>query len=517
MTAQTALSESALTRPLLGTGATALRTLHPQRPRRHGAWWLRLLPRTMTGLVTCSCLLVALPMLVAVILSGATLQQQAQRSEKLLDEGLRIERLGAQLLKELENLERGTLQYIALGDDELLTVLERRTTSIVAILDEIRGAGFASSITRYADDMRADLAGHDLIRMAQSADVEALGLVTQRLRGHIKTAEVMVIAGRDSVDERVRAQQEEMSESRRITRAFAIASIPLTALLAFLFSLAVTRPLRLLRAGISALGTSNYHSEISIAYPREMSRLGEKFDWLRRRLAMLEADKNRFLMHVSHELKTPLSSIREGASLVMDGTLGTLNHAQSEVVQIVFDASIELEQQIRNLIAYAEWRNGMREAASEWFDAAELVREVLGAHRLSLTKRALNVDLETEPGLRLFGQRARLRIALDNLISNAVKHAPPATTIELVTSRVDNRCFMSVRDHGRGIPESERERVLEPFVRGTEKEETAVRGTGVGLSIVVDTVNAHGGELEIQDAKPGARLAMVWPHPPLQD
>ncbi|MFP5305352.1 MAG: ATP-binding protein, partial [Gammaproteobacteria bacterium] len=69
---------------------------------------------------------------------------------------------------------------------------------------------------------------------------------------------------------------------------------------------------------------------------------------------------------------------------------------------------------------------------------------------------------------------------------------------------------------GRGIPVSERQRVLEPFVRGSEPEESTVRGTGVGLSIVVETVYAHGGDLEIQDAKPGACLVMAWRCPPLR-
>ncbi len=306
-----------------------------------GSWRLRLLPRTMTGLVTVGGLLAALPMLIAVILGGVTLQRQAHQSEELLAEGLRIERVGAQLLKELENLERGTLQYIALNDADLLLVLERRSIAVNDILREIQNGEFPPAVSRQAQDMRSDLNGARLIWTAQTADVEALGLVTQTIRRNTASAETLIATGRNSVDLRVQDLQTQMSESRRMTRASAGASIPLTALLAFGFSLAVTRPLRKLRSGISALGTSNYREEISIAYPREMSRLGEKLDWLRRRLAMLEADKDRFLMHVSHELKTPLSSIREGADLMMDGTLGALNPAQAEVVQIVFDASAE--------------------------------------------------------------------------------------------------------------------------------------------------------------------------------
>ena len=177
---------------------------------------------------------------------------------------------------------------------------------------------------------------------------------------------------------------------------------------------------------------------VEIAYPLEMSRLGEKLEWLRRRLALLEADKDRFLRHVSHELKTPLASIHEGTDLLIKGTLGPLNGHQAEVAHILAEATAELEEQIRNLLAYAEWRSGLLQAECEWFEAAAVIDEVVTAHRLAIGKRSLRIVLELDDGLRLHGQRPRLRVALDNLLSNAVKHAPPGSasiSIDAATAR----------------------------------------------------------------------------------
>lgn len=473
----------------------------------------RWLPKTMTGLVAAGCLLAASPLLVAILISGIVMQQQAERSEALVAEALRLERLGAQLQKELEDLERGGLQYIALEDKGLLPVIERRRGAAEETLRQIDSERFPPSVREHTHRIAAGLAEVATTWAPETADAATLARameLTHALGGEV---DAVVAAGRVAIDERMRELQQQTSEARRMTRVLAMLLVPLSALLAWGFSLAVTRPLKALRARIVALGTSDYGRPIEIPYPSEMARVGEKLDWLRRRLAVLEADKDRFLRHVSHELKTPLASLREGTGLLIEGSLGPLNERQAEVLQILAESGEELETQIRNLLAYAEWRSGQRQPDLEWFAARAMIDEVLAAQRLPMTKRRLQAVVQADGELRLHGQRTRLKVALDNLLSNAIKHTPAGSAIEIVAERRQGRCQLSVRDYGRGIPPGERQRLLEPFVRGTEEEEYGVRGTGVGLSIVVETMNAHGGELDVQDAQPGARMVMRWPCP----
>jgi two-component system, NtrC family, sensor histidine kinase GlrK len=147
-----------------------------------------------------------------------------------------------------------------------------------------------------------------------------------------------------------------------------------------------------------------------------------------------------------------------------------------------------------------------------WFEARALVSEVMLSHRLVLAKRRLTVELGMRSP-RLFGQRTRLRVALDNLVGNAIKHAPEGTAIEVRVGVHNGSCELSVRDQGHGVPSQDKGRIFEPFVRGTEAEETSVRGTGIGLSIVKETARAHDGTVEVEDANPGARFRMVWPCP----
>ncbi|MGH8480917.1 MAG: ATP-binding protein, partial [Nevskiaceae bacterium] len=325
-------------------------------------------------------------------------------------------------------------------------------------------------------------------------------------------ADTIAAAGRATIDRQLEAIAQATGEARAVMLLSALALIPLTALLAFGFSVAVTRPLRKMSAGIAALGRGRFEQRIEIAYPREMQLLGERLDWLRRRSAALEAEKDRFLRHVSHELKTPLATLQEGSSLLREGSLGALTAQQREVAQILVEAAVELNALIGNLLSYAEWEQEERQPEMAWFETRSLIAEVLIAHRLPMARRNLAVELGVRSP-RLFGQRSRLRVALDNLIGNAIKHAPEGSAIEVRAGARDGSCELCVRDHGRGVASRETGRIFEPFVRGTEAEESGVRGTGIGLSIVRETALAHDGTVEVEDAQPGARFRMVWPCP----
>jgi len=315
--------------------------------------------------------------------------------------------------------------------------------------------------------------------------------------------------GRIDMDAEVRRLQAAAALARHVMLVSALTLVPLCALLAMCFSIAVTKPLRVLGESIATLGHARYDKPIVIRYPREIQLLGEQLNWLRRRLAQLEADKDRFLAHVSHELKTPLSSLREGSRLLREGSLGLLSPRQTEVAQILVDAASDLTERIGQLLAYAEWREQWKGVDKAWFEAGALVEEVLDAQRLVMAQRGLTAELDIRAA-RLYGQRSQLRVVLDNLVANAVRHAPQGTAIGIHAAVGDRLCELSVRDRGRGVREPEKAKIFEPFVRGPDEEPGS---SGLGLSIVKETVMAHGGTVEVEDAQPGARFKLVWPWP----
>ena len=457
------------------------------------------LPRTMTGLVAAGCLLAALPLLAALLLASVALDRLTGHTESLVEEGVMTARLGAELREQLQDLERNAEQYHALGDPALLDVFDDRWRQAEETLRQIARVGPRDEARRLQRDL-SDVAARwmDKARGGELA-AESFGAFSALT----PQSDAIIAAAVATIDRQLDAIAEATAASH---------TIMLLSALTFGFSVAVTRPLRKMSAGIAALGRGRYEQRIEIAFPREMQLLGERLDWLRRRSAAIEAEKDRFLRHVSHELKTPLTTLQEGASLMRERTLGPLSPQQQEVAQILTEASVELGALIRNLLSYAEWKQEERKPEMGWFEARALISEVMLSHRLVLAKRRLTVELNMRSP-RLFGQRSRLRVALDNLVGNAIKHAPEGTAIEVRTGVRDGSCELSVRDHGRGVPDHEKGRIFEPFVRGSETEETTVRGTGIGLSIVKETVRAHDGTVEVENANPGARFRMAWPCP----
>ena len=466
----------------------------------------------MTGLVAAGCVLAAVPLLIALLLAELALERVTKQTEALVDEGVVVAQLSSDLRDQIENLERAIRQYLAIQDPALLSMSERRWDTAHRTVREIERRQLDEPTARHASELRHGLADARLSWQIGTAESESMQDSVAELQSLYPKIDAIISASRARIDHRLASLRRATAHARREMLLSALTLIPLAALLAYVCSIAVTRPLRALYRTISALGHGRYSHPVTIEFPREMQRLGEQLDWLRRRLAQLEADKDQFLRQVSHELKTPLASLREGADLLREGSLGELTVAQREVADILRESTVELESLISNLLAYAEWRAERRHAERAWFEPRPLVEEVLAVHTLPMNKRRLRVELRVEHAI-LFGQRSQLRLALDNLITNAIKHAPTGSVIEIHVATPDSRCELSVRDYGRGVDDEEKQRIFEPFVRGSEAEEQGIRGTGVGLSIVREVALAHGGTIDVEDAHPGARFRLAWPCP----
>jgi two-component system sensor histidine kinase GlrK len=237
---------------------------------------------------------------------------------------------------------------------------------------------------------------------------------------------------------------------------------------------------------------------------------------LRIRLAEISEERNRFLRHMSHELKTPLANIREGTELLMEGAVGTLTVEQREVAGILRDNSLRLQRLIENLLSYSEWQARRSELDLSEIRLQPLVKSAIETYQLPINARGLRLDLQV-PDLTLMADRAKLKLILDNLLSNAVKFTPDGGTIVLRAAHDLNgtQVTIDVADTGPGIPRAERERIFEAFYQGATPQGGLVRGTGIGLSVVQEFAQAHGGTVEILTEEfPGAHFRVRLPLAP---
>jgi two-component system sensor histidine kinase GlrK len=271
-----------------------------------------------------------------------------------------------------------------------------------------------------------------------------------------------------------------------------LAAVTLALLL--LFAYRINKPVKDLTQEIHQLGTAGLSHPIEISGPQEMQELGSKLEWLRQSLHDSEQQKQQFLRHISHELKTPLSSLREGADLLAEHVTGHLSQQQQEIVEIVRQNGIELQRLIENLIDYNQLPH--QELKFEEIDLEALWHQLLGNYGISIDNKALRLSLHGDVETWV-ADRPKLKTTVDNLLSNAINYTPEGGCIDIVWRTEGAKLVIDVANSGDAIPVEDTERVFEPFFQSTAKRTGPIKGSGIGLSVARECIEVQGGSLSL--------------------
>ena len=182
-------------------------------------------------------------------------------------------------------------------------------------------------------------------------------------------------------------------------RYLAFATVGIALALAILFAVLIARPIRQLDQAIRQMGTADFTHRIEVNGPQDLRYLGQRLEWLRSRLSDLEEQQNRFLRHVSHELKTPLTAVREGAELLRDNVGGKLTPEQREIVRIVRENTLSLQKLIEDLLTYHQTR-AMEPQTLGPVLLADVLRRVVKEHKLAALARMIAFEAKLRPTRR---------------------------------------------------------------------------------------------------------------------
>jgi two-component system sensor histidine kinase GlrK len=405
-------------------------------------------------------------------------------------------------------MERAGRQSLVLNDAVLRRRFDEAARDARHVLDRLGGNGLPSA---GPDQWRAQMSVIDglmsgapetaLARESSMAmqfrDLDALNTnIAQQVQFLIETQN-------NALAQRIE------SARRRVMREVLAASA-LAVSLALAFGIWLARPFKRLERAIVGLGENRLDEPIDIRGPADVRRVSQQLEWLRLRLTELDADKARFLRHVSHELKTPLAALREGVSLLEDGVTGALNPAQREVAQILQQNTIALQGQIEALLRFNAAAFEARELRRQRTPLLPLIEEQIEAQRLQWQANGLTVRAEGEP-IAVVVDPVKLGTALANLLSNAIRFSARGGTIAIAVSSTSDTARIDIEDAGPGIAERDRDRIFEPFFRGEQQPKHSVKGTGIGLSIVQEYIAAHGGRITLLPEGPGARFRIELP------
>ncbi len=469
-------------------------------------------PRSFTILVIVAMGVLILPLASGLINAVHVLQGVVDTQRQFTHNSLAITRDVRQIVESVSHLQRTAGQYHLLQDTEFGPALRSR-------FDELQ-TRLARLDTRLADAAtRTTLAtlqtsSRTLYRQLQpggfldSTQFHALDPAFDALHA---SARIMLRQADAAVQRELHALEATVQGTRQRLITLALALIPLTLLLAGVFSWMINRPIKQLKASIKQLGQADLSPQPAISGPQDIVELGREIDWLRQRLQALEEQKQRFLRHVSHELKTPLASLREGVALLSDELAGSLNARQHSIVSIMDSASRDLQKRIEDLILTSSMMRDATLPPATPQALADVLAGVLARQRLALEAHGIRVETQLAAAT-LKADRDQLETVLDNLLSNAIKFSPEGGRILVKSESADDAVAVWVCDQGDGIPETERSHVFEPFFQGARQPATTIKGSGLGLSIVRESLLAAGGSVEVVDSPPWSTcFRLSWP------
>jgi signal transduction histidine kinase len=213
--------------------------------------------------------------------------------------------------------------------------------------------------------------------------------------------------------------------------------------------------------------------------------------------------------NIAHDLRTPLNRLRNKLEGALIG-----NTSREEQMQALESAIAEADGLIstfNSLLLIAEAETGAHRDTMELMDLSEVIHDIADLYEPAAEDRGVTLKFVAPSRVTVRGNRSLLARAAANLVENALKYTPQGGAVTVMTgiSPRDDRPTFSVRDTGPGIPEGDRERVLDRFVRLERSRNTP--GSGLGLSLVAAVARMHDATIELQDAKPGLLATITFP------
>ncbi len=480
------------------------RSLTSRLAKRLSAW----LPKSFSGLILAGFLLASVPLMLSLMYSAASINKLAQQNRQVVYKAERIAHFSRLLVDYATTMEHNVKLSSILTDDSLLANYFQNREKFRETMGDLGALPLTPQQIGLLQ--KIDAADAAIFRNVQSIAHSHQGEWHVDFSPLMDATQSFLKHGDAPIEREVSAMQDMADQANSVIVWLLIALIPLVILLAFGFSILIARPMRQIDKAIRAIGNGNLSNAVSIAGPQDLQRLGERLDWMRSRLLEIEEQKSTFLQHVSHELKTPLTSIREGTNLLSEGIAGGLNPDQTEIVRILATNSVQLQKRIEDLLNFSALQSGKVVLLRQKVALKPLLELVVRDQYLAITNKSLQIELSC-PEISMTCDQQKFRIIVDNLLSNAIKYSPPGGTIRIRAAESDRTLTLDVIDFGPGIDLMDREKIFEAFYQGRRAPQSHIKGTGLGLSIAREYALVHGGAIELAENEKGTCFRLTFP------
>ncbi|MCZ6746690.1 MAG: HAMP domain-containing sensor histidine kinase, partial [Acidobacteria bacterium] len=447
---------------------------------------------------------------------------------QMVDASNRAERLQAeyhlgtnleQLVAELRDMGRSRTYYFGekkSGGEELARLQDSFYLSLVRIastIDELAlQSGPRADLAGLVDTLRRRLDEYQLrVGQQELAFLRDEDLAYQR--SGARAAELrqdMHDKTKDHRQQRQAAMTREINAlGRRADRAAVLAlvfcgvALVVGLLAAYGLTRSIHRPVRDMRAATEALSRGEFDSRIPVHSRDELGDLALAFNEMAARLQELDELKGGFVSMVSHDLKTPLTSMKEAVEMLSEGVGGDLTVRQKRLLTIASESLDRLGRYVQGILDLCQFEGGRIQLVREPLSLTDVVQEQASLAEARCQEAGVNLRCELEQDLPLLeGDRFRLAQVVNNLLDNAIKFTPREGRIEVRTGVLpwedDLGVFLEVSDSGVGIAARDLRHIFEKFYQAPSDSRGKVRGAGLGLAIVRNLVEAHSGRVTVE-------------------
>jgi len=223
-----------------------------------------------------------------------------------------------------------------------------------------------------------------------------------------------------------------------------------------------------------------------------------------------EQARDQFLYHITHELRTPLTNIRAYAETLSGGVLDDPDTLR-ECYNVIVGETQRLSRLVEDLLSVSQLEVGSARLDMNEVNIARLLRQVVEDMQASADEKNIELTLALPSKIAtVLGDKDRLAVVLTNLVGNAVKYTPSGGRVEVSCAEDGARLQIRVADTGHGVAPEEQERIFEKFYRSADERVAQLPGTGLGLAIARQTVQAHGGAIELESEPGNGSTFIVW-------
>jgi signal transduction histidine kinase len=279
------------------------------------------------------------------------------------------------------------------------------------------------------------------------------------------------------------------------------------ALVCWLLALNIASPLRALARTVDRFGAGDLTARVNSSRKDEIGELSRAFDRMAERIGTLLSAERRLLQDVSHELRSPLARLSFAAELVR-----TADDREAAVARLKKEIN-RLTGLVGALLQVTRAEGDPAASTPEALRLNELLDEVVEDCQVEAAARGCRIALTDSDVLEVRGDRELLRRAIENVVRNSIRYAPPASEVDVQLERGRDTARISVRDHGPGVPEEAIQKIFQPFFRVDDSRDSSTGGAGLGLAIARRAVGVHHGDMWARNAQPGLQVCIELPLP----